>query len=111
MAITDAIKDDALAFIACFSQNSEGRGTTYQREELVLAVEEMRGRPLGAVWFVPVRFDQCKVPDYPLGAGRTVNNLNHLDLLITTGTGSRGSLKDCGRSLSQRLNRARPTCR
>ena len=39
-----AITADSLAFIACFSDSSGRRETTYQDEELVLVVEQMRLR-------------------------------------------------------------------
>jgi hypothetical protein len=42
--IRRAIQDDALVFIACFSRKSVARNRSYQNEELVLAVEELRRR-------------------------------------------------------------------
>lgn len=75
-----AITDGALAFIACFSSNSEQRDKTYQNEELLVAVEEMRLRPVGRTWFIPVRFDVCNTPEYEIGAGRTLRSIQHLDL-------------------------------
>lgn len=40
--IRGAITGNALAFIACFSQNSTDRERSYQNEELVLAIEQLR---------------------------------------------------------------------
>jgi hypothetical protein len=42
--IRRAITDDALVFIACFSQTSLRRRVSYQNEELVLAIEQLRLR-------------------------------------------------------------------
>lgn len=49
-------------------------------EELTLAVEEFRQRPPGATWMIPVRFDDGPVPEWDLGAGRTLDDLNYSDL-------------------------------
>jgi hypothetical protein len=38
MKIRQAITDNAIAFIACFSHNSLAREKTYQNEELTLAI-------------------------------------------------------------------------
>lgn len=80
LEIKRAIKSGSLAFLACFSSNSAGRTTTYQNEELVLAVEQMRLRPPGAPWLIPVRFDDCPMPEYDLGAGRTLDSVQRVDL-------------------------------
>src|ERR1700730_13343462 len=42
--IRSAINDDALAFIACFSRASVERQTSYQNEELVVAIDQLRRR-------------------------------------------------------------------
>lgn len=80
LQIKSAIRSGSLAFIACFSSNSVARETSYQNEELVLAVEEFRLRPPGLQWMFPVRFDEVALPAYDLGAGRDLNSLNRTDL-------------------------------
>ena len=40
-------------FLACFSAKSVARTRTYQNEELVLAIEELRLRPADRIWFIP----------------------------------------------------------
>lgn len=42
--IRQAIAGNALAFVACFSRSGLARGKSYQYEELVLAVDELRLR-------------------------------------------------------------------
>src|ERR1700733_5497749 len=42
--IRNAITNDALVFIACFSREGVARKKSYQNEELALAIEEMRKR-------------------------------------------------------------------
>lgn len=80
MQIRQAITSSSLVFIACFSENSEMRQESYQYEELILAVEQMRSRRPGQPWLIPVRFAECQIPDFDLGAGRTLDSLQRVDL-------------------------------
>jgi TIR domain len=78
--IRDAITHDALVFIACFSASSVARQKTYQYEELLLAIDQLRIRRPDDPWLVPVRFDDCDVPDFELGGGRTLASIHRADL-------------------------------
>ncbi len=78
--IARAITAGSLAFIACFSENTDAKVTSYQNEELSLAVEQLRCRVPGRAWLIPVRFAECPVPPFDLGAGRTLGSLQHIDL-------------------------------
>lgn len=78
--IRRAVQQDALVFLACFSSRSAARLTTYQNEELILAIEQFRQRRPGAPWLIPVRFDDCEVPDWDIGAGRTLTSIQQADL-------------------------------
>lgn len=78
--IRAAIKSESLAFIACFSEHSVAKTKTYQNLELTLAADEYRLRPPSTEWLLPVRFSECSVPDYNLGAGRTLNSIHRTDL-------------------------------
>ena len=78
--IRRAIQRDALAFIACFSENSAARAKSYQNEELVLAVGEYRLRPPGRPWLFPVRFSDVDMPEFDLGSGKTLDALQRTDL-------------------------------
>jgi TIR domain len=77
--IRAAIAADSLAFIACFSKNSETRQTSYQRDELLLAIEQLRLRSPDRPYLVPVRFDDCPIPDWQIGPGRTLRSLQWVD--------------------------------
>jgi hypothetical protein len=79
--ISRAINAGSLVFIACFSQSSVRRSTSYQFEELRLAAEEIRRRPPGQIWLIPARFSVCDLPDFDLGSGRTLDSLQRVDLL------------------------------
>ncbi|MFB6931276.1 toll/interleukin-1 receptor domain-containing protein [Streptomyces chartreusis] len=81
--IRTAIRDGSLVFLACFSDNSRTKDKSYMNEELSLAVEELRLRPPGRVWLIPVRFDAGDVPEWDLGAGRVLSDLNYSDLFGT----------------------------
>ena len=78
--IREAITKNALAFIACFSSQSVSREKTYQYDELLLAVEQLRQRRPNIPWLIPVRFDACKIPDYDIGGGRTLALIQRVDL-------------------------------
>ncbi len=78
--IRRAITDNALVFIACFSSVSVARSKSYQNEEITLAVEQLRQRRPEDPWLIPVRFDECDIPDIDLGAGRTLSAIHCEDL-------------------------------
>ena len=84
MQIKKAINQGSFAFIACFSERSEAKGPTFQNEELILAAEQMRLRPPGRTWLIPVRFSDCEIPEHDLSAGRTLHNINYVDLFDDT---------------------------
>lgn len=79
--IREAIRGGSLVFLACFSHNSRAKAKSHMNEELTLAVEEYRKMPPGRTWLIPVRFDSGEVPEWDLGAGRTLSDLNYSDLL------------------------------
>jgi len=78
--IRKAITSDALVFIACFSSRSVARVKSYQNEELTLAIDELRLRPVDEPWLIPVRFDDCAIPDREIGGGRSLRTLHRVDL-------------------------------
>jgi hypothetical protein len=78
--IREAIRGGTLVFLACFSDNSRAKGKSHMNEELTLAVEEYRKMPPGRTWLIPVRFDSGDVPEWDLGAGRALSDLNYSDL-------------------------------
>jgi hypothetical protein len=80
LKIREAITNDAMVFIACFSQNSAARTSSFQNEELVLAVDEFRKRSPDQTWLIPVRFSDCILPQFDLGAARTLDSLQRVDL-------------------------------
>ena len=78
--IRRAIADDALVFSACFSLASGSKETSYQNEELTQAIEQLRLRPADSSWLIPVRFDDCQIPDRDIGGGRTLRSIHYVSL-------------------------------
>jgi TIR domain len=78
--IRNAITDNALVFIACFSRRSVARVRSYQNEELNLAIEQLRLRRPDVPWLIPVRFEDCPIPDHDIGGGRTLTSIQRADL-------------------------------
>lgn len=78
--IRRALVGDALLFVACFSTASVARRVSYQNEEILLAIERLRQRPPDVPWLIPVRFDDCLIPDVDLGGGRTLRSIQRADL-------------------------------
>jgi TIR domain/LexA DNA binding domain len=75
-----AITDNALVFIACFSRHSLRRAKSYMNAELLLAAEQLRLRRPEDPWLIPVRFDDCDIPDRDLGGGKTLASIQRADL-------------------------------
>jgi tetratricopeptide (TPR) repeat protein len=78
--VRDAITRHALVFLACFSCASLSRAVSYQNEELLLAIEQLRRRRQDDPWLIPVRFDDCQIPDLDVGGGRTLASIQGADL-------------------------------
>ena len=67
-------------FIACFSTEVNARNQTYMSEELKVAIEELHRRPVDKVWFIPVKLNECEIPDIDIGGGETLRTLQYVDL-------------------------------
>jgi hypothetical protein len=67
-------------FIACFSQEYVARNATYMNEELTLAIEQLRLRRTDRAWFIPVLLSPCEVPTRSIGAGETLQAIQHVAL-------------------------------
>ncbi len=78
-AIRQAI-ESGTAFIACFSAKFDARQRSHMHEELTIAIDELRKRPRDRAWFIPVLLDRAVVPDWDIGAGETLRQLQHVKL-------------------------------
>jgi hypothetical protein len=79
--IRKAINEGAFC-IACFSANYLKKQSSYMNEELTLAIEQLRLRPHNRTWFIPVKLSDCEIPDWPIGAGATLRDLQWVDVSV-----------------------------
>jgi hypothetical protein len=100
--IRQAITSNALVFLACFSHNSLGRERSYQNEELTLAIDQMRLRRPGEPWLIPIRFDDCDIPDISIGGGRSLGSIQRADLFGDRFTESSARLVEVVQRILQR---------
>ena len=49
-------------------------------EELTIAIEELRQRPTSRAWFIPVKLNDCEIPDRAFGGGETLCDLQHVNI-------------------------------
>ena len=78
-AIRRAIQQGAF-FIACFSKEYNAREKTYMNEELTIAIEALRQQPTDRIWFIPVKLNECEIPDRDIGGGETLQAFQHVNL-------------------------------
>lgn len=78
--IRTAIRRGTIAFIPCFSRYSVARRISSQNEELHFAVSQLQLRRPDYPWLIPVRFDDCEIPEFELGSGRTLASIESADL-------------------------------
>ena len=66
-------------FIACFSPSYVSKSETFMNEELIIAINRLRRIHRSRQWFFPVKLAGCDIPDYEIGPGETLNDLQHVD--------------------------------
>ncbi len=67
-------------FIACFSKEYSSRGQTYMNEELIIAIEVLRQFHANRIWFLPVKLNECEIPDTDIGRNETLRDLQSVAL-------------------------------
>jgi hypothetical protein len=86
-----------------FLKSSAARVKSSQNEELALAVEQLRLRRPDRPWLIPVRLDDCPVPDIDIGAGRTLASIQRADLFgEKSNTGTARLIEAIRRLLAER---------
>jgi hypothetical protein len=78
-AIRKAIQEGS-GVVVCFSTNYSSRSKTYMNEELTIMIDELRQRPADKSWCIPVRLDDCAIPDRTISQVETLHDLQHIDL-------------------------------
>lgn len=94
-AIRQAISEGAF-FVACFSAEYENRRRSYMSEELTLAIDELRKRPVDRTWFIPVRLNECAISERNIGGGETLSDIQRVDLFPDWNAGVMRILKSIG---------------
>ena len=67
-------------FIACFSAEYSSREQTYMNEELTIAIEVLREFHADRIWFIPVKLNECEIPDTDIGRNETLRDLQSVAL-------------------------------
>jgi hypothetical protein len=78
-SIRHAISQGAF-FMACFSKQYWNRPKTVMNTELGIAIGELGERRNDQTWFIPVRLDDCRIPDLSIRPGETLMHLQYVDL-------------------------------
>lgn len=82
--ISRAIKS-ATVFLACFSCESIKK-TSYANNELRQAMVSYANRPLDSIYLIPIRLDECKVPDIRLpDLGLKLEGIHHINFYDVDG--------------------------
>lgn len=77
--ISNAIRD-ARVFLACLSSQSVGK-VSYLQNEFRIALSAFGERPPGSIYIIPVRLDECKVPDLTIpDRGLSFKDIHWVDL-------------------------------
>ena len=77
--IQQAIQEGAF-FIACFSSEYHARERPFMNIELNIAIDELQRRPDDRVWFIPVKLNDCEIPNSSIGGGETLRDLVYVNL-------------------------------
>ena len=77
-AIKEAIGSGGY-FLACFSSEYEKKSETHMNEEILLAIEILRKKQIDSCWFVPIKLNECNIPEYDIGTGKTLHDIQYLD--------------------------------
>jgi len=78
-AIKRAIRSGKF-FIACFSQESNERDRSYMREEVNVAIDELRPRPSNKIWFIPTLLNNTTIPSQRISNVEDLSDINVVKL-------------------------------
>lgn len=67
-------------FVAIFSPQRDARERSVAHEELLIAIEELRLRPIERAWFIAIVLPGSSVPDHPIGGGASLRDLQYIDV-------------------------------
>ena len=102
-AIRRAIQQGAF-FIACLSKEYNERDKTYMNTELTVAIKELHQRPTDRIWFIPVKLNDCEIPDRDIGGGETLRDFQYVNLYEDWDRGIQRILKVIQPASSESIN-------
>lgn len=102
-AIQQAIRHGDF-FIACFSKEANTRNQTYMNEELNLAIKELHQRPVDKVWFIPIKLNECEIPDINIAEGINLKDLQYVALYEDWDRGIQDILKAISLTQDRRVS-------
>lgn len=79
IAIKEAINRGSF-FLSCFSHQHNVKSDTFMNEEILLAIDVLRKKPFDSGWFIPIKLDECVVPNIPIGANFTLTDIQFVEL-------------------------------
>jgi hypothetical protein len=72
------------AFLSYVREDSDAVDRLQRELETAdIAIDQLRQRHPGVSWLIPVRFDDCGIPDWDIGGGRTLSSIQQVDLFGT----------------------------
>jgi DNA-binding CsgD family transcriptional regulator len=78
-AIRKAIRSGSF-FIACFSREYWTRESSYMNDELAVAIGELRKHRPDRAWFMPILLSGSEIPEFDIGGGETLRDLQWINL-------------------------------
>lgn len=78
-SIRNAIKKGSM-FIACFSIESINKQESVMNEEISLAIDILRLKQFDSGWIIPLKLNECDIPDIEIGGGRYLKDIQYIDL-------------------------------
>ncbi len=91
-------------FIACFSKEYNSREKTYMNEELSIAIDMLKQKPYDKIWFIPLKLNECHIPEINIGDGETLQSLQDINLYEDWQTGIRKILNLIPQKSSESYN-------
>ena len=49
-------------------------------KELIIAIEALHDRHIDKAWFIPVKLNECEIPDRSIGGGESLRDLQYIEL-------------------------------
>jgi TIR domain len=96
-AIRRAISGGAY-FLACYSREYVKKDETFMNAEIGMAIDRLQSLPFDRMWFIPVRLNECTIPEISIGRTQTLRDLHYADLFPDWDAGIRHILKTIGRT-------------